>query len=114
MVQDADAERLGRGFTAGLAHEPAHVLLVAEDPQAGRTGLEVLFDLEDLRGAELTVEVLIEALGRLVTIHELAPSAGRGADRAYSSSRDRSMRRPRNSRDITVPNGTSSISAISL
>src|SRR5207244_8521299 len=73
---------------------------------------EVLTDLLLHRGRQLAVEVLVEVLLALPAIH-LAVPLMYPIPTAYSYSFCCSRRRARNSRDFTVPTGTSRIRAIS-
>src|SRR2546430_5300013 len=73
---------------------------------------DVLPDLLRHRGRELSVEVLVEVFFAFPTVHVAFPLMY-PIPTAYSYSFCCSRRRARNSRDFTVPTGTSRMRAIS-
>ena len=90
--------------------------------QARLALVEVSSDTSNVVGAHLTVEVLVDAVQDLGAVavtgvgvvgHD-SSWVPKPRSRAYSVSSARSWRRPRCSRDMTVPIGVSMISAISL
>src|SRR5437867_1860654 len=84
------------------------------DWDAAGTAIQVILYLGSLVGAQLAIDELLESRLNLVAIHSCSPPDQAAVERAASVRRFRSMRRPRKRRDITVPSGTSSMSAISL
>src|SRR5690606_13402724 len=115
------AERLGRRLAAGAPQQLLDAALELGLAEAGRALLEVRAQPAGVDLGDLGVDVLLEALERLLAPALLAhrllahrPSLTSPSSRAWSASSVRSCRRPRCSRDITVPIGVSMISAISL
>jgi len=104
----------GSQFTTRMANQSSYSCFVMVEVLARRTIVEVLPHFENLVRAQLPVDKLVEPHQDVAAVHEPLPSECWTGDRAYSSSLFRKMRRPRKSRDITVPSGMSSISAISL
>ena len=110
VVQSFDgflAKYMGDGVLVYFGYPRAH-----EDDaeRAVRAGLACIDAVVRLN----IKSVKLKARLGIATVHMFDPSCKRGSGRAYSSNFERSMRRPRNRRDITVPSGTSSTSAISL
>src|SRR3954447_9477963 len=126
-------ERLRRVLGARPCHQCLHGPLEVVLLQAGPALVEMVLDLREVGVRQLVVdeeEHPLEDLGAVLVLggttrsgarglaHRPSPFAAVAADRprlrAYSWSMSRSCRRPRCSRDITVPIGVSMISAISL
>ena len=121
LLDDAFAEvggcHVGRAAVAQLIEEPS---FEAEALTAVVAAVEVETDLLELPRRELHVEERVETRDAVVAVHFAHPFRGDGRSAAIPRSCARSKSRfwrnfrPRWSRDITVPMGMPSISAISL
>ena len=98
--------------SAARPHEREEHLFEVEILTTRRTFGDVLPDLLSYRGRELPVEVLVEVFLAFPTVHVAFPLMY-PIPTAYSYSFCCSRRRARNSRDFTVPTGTSKMRAIS-
>lgn len=82
-MQNTVAQGSWGRFGAGLPDEATEGLLVAKDADAGWARVKMAFHFDNLDGVELAVEILIESVGGLATVHGFAAW---GTARAYSSS----------------------------
>src|SRR6185437_11907370 len=103
---DALAQAGGSPETqVGLADRLAHLAIGGELGSAGRTGRDMRFDLARVAGIELAIDQRVKKDACLV--------AGHFACSCSASHAERSMARARARRDITVPTGAPTASAIS-